>query len=154
MRVFSILLASFIFFGCTEKKVAADTEKVTDSASCKTTTAKKSKFQMYEMSEMAALMEQMYVENERIKETFTSGGEIGTYPVVFEKIYSAKMTDSTDNDAFFQAKAKAFLQHQKRIYSDPENARTHYEAAINACITCHEKKCGGPIARIKTLKLE
>lgn len=154
MRVFFILLASFIFFGCSEKKVDTQTAKVKDSANCKTTTAKKSKFQMYEMSEMAALMEQMYVENTRIKATFTSGGEIGTYPVVFDKIYSAKMTDSTDNDAFFQAKAKEFLKHQKLIYSDTKNARTHYQAAINACISCHEKKCGGPIARIKTLKLE
>ncbi len=154
MRIFSLLLASFIFFGCTEKKIVADSEKVKDSANCKTTTAKKSKFQMYEMSEMAALMEQMYVENKRIKEIFTSGGEIGTYPVVFDKIYSAKMTDSTDKDAFFQAKAKEFLKHQKLIYSDTENARTHYQAAIYACISCHEKKCGGPIARIKTLKLD
>ena len=43
--------------------------------------------------------------------------------------------------------------NQELIYKDPENAKTHYSNAIQACISCHEVKCSGPIVRIKKLQL-
>jgi len=58
---------------------------------------------MYEMSEMAALMEQMYVDNQRLKERIKNGDTIGKFPNHFLQIHKAVMTDEQDNDAFFQA---------------------------------------------------
>ena len=48
---------------------------------------------MYEMSEMAALMEQMYVDNQRLKEQIIKGDTIGDFPQHFAKIHESVLTD-------------------------------------------------------------
>jgi cytochrome c553 len=64
------------------------------------------------------------------------------------------MTDPTENDDFFKENAQVFLTAQEKIYNDPANAKEHYSNAIQACISCHEVKCSGPIPRIKKLQLK
>lgn len=112
---------------------------------------KEKKLEMYEMSEMAALMEQMYVENKRLKERIQNGDTIGTFPKYFLKIHTAKFTDETDNDLFFKVKAKEYIAAQQLIYSNPKNAKENFNAGVDACMKCHENKCGGPIPRIRKL---
>jgi hypothetical protein len=111
-------------------------------------------FEMYEMSEMAALMEQMYVDNERLKARIIKGDTIGQFPQHFKRIHEAVLTDETDKDAFFEEQSAKFIQAQELIYKDPENAKEHFNNGINACISCHQVKCGGPIPRIKKLYIE
>lgn len=112
---------------------------------------KEKKLEMYEMSEMAALMEQMYVENKRLKERIQNGDTIGTFPKYFLKIHTAKFTDETDNDLFFKEKAKEYIAAQQLIYSDSKNVKENFNAGVDACMKCHESKCGGPIPRIRKL---
>ena len=112
------------------------------------------KFEMYEMSEMATLMEQMYVDNQRLKERISKGDTIGKFPNHFLDIHKAVMTDETENDAFFKEQAALFIQSQELIYKDPKNAKIHFNDGINACIRCHEVKCGGPIPKIKKLYIK
>ncbi|WP_300566519.1 hypothetical protein [Flavobacterium sp.] len=114
----------------------------------------KKKFDMYEMSEMSMLMEQMYVDNERLKERIIKGDTIGEFPNHFLKIHKAVMTDKQENDAFFKEHATAFIKSQELIYQDPKNAKTHFNESVDACIQCHEVKCGGPIVRIKKLYIK
>ena len=64
------------------------------------------------------------------------------------------MTDEKENDAFFKENAQVFLTAQEMIYKEPEKAKEHYSNAIQACISCHEVKCSGPIPRIKKLQLK
>lgn len=116
--------------------------------------ANEKKFEMYAMSEMSLLMEQMYVDNERLKERISKGDTIGVFPNHFLKIHKAVMTDDSENDAFFKEQAAKFIEAQELIYKDPENAKTHFNNGINACISCHEVKCGGPIPRIKKLYID
>mgnify|MGYP006166919483 CR=1 FL=1 len=111
-------------------------------------------FEMYEMSEMAALMEQMYVDNERLKVRIIKGDTIGQFPQHFKRIHEAVLTDETDKDAFFKEQSTKFIQAQELIYTDPKNAKVHFNNGINACISCHQVKCGGPIPRIKKLYIE
>ena len=115
------------------------------------TTTSGKKFEMYEMSEMALLMEQMYVDNERLKDRIVKGDTIGKFPNHFLKIHEAVMTDKQENDAFFKEQAANFIKAQELIYEDPANAKEHFNNGIDACIKCHEVKCGGPIPRIKKL---
>lgn len=122
-----------------ERKKSSDTEK---------------KFQMYEMSEMAALMEQMYKDNEQLKKRIIKGDTIGKFPNHFLEIHAAVMTDEQENDAFFKAQAQYFINAQKLIYEDPTNAKQHFNAGVDACVQCHEVKCGGPIPRIKKLYIK
>ncbi|MCF6131877.1 hypothetical protein [Flavobacterium wongokense] len=111
----------------------------------------KKKLEMYQMSEMAALMEQMYVDNLRLKERIQKGEDVGVFPEHFLKINTAKFTDETDNDLFFKVKAKEYIAAQQLIYSDTKNAKQHFNEGVDACLACHMEKCGGPIPRIKKL---
>lgn len=112
---------------------------------------KKKALTMYKMSEMSALMEQMYAENQQLKARIQKGEKIGPFPSHFLKIHQAVMTDSTENDAFFKEQAQLFIAAQEQIYKDPKNAQAHFNAGVDACIKCHEVKCAGPITRIKKL---
>lgn len=112
------------------------------------------KFEMYSMSEMAALMEQMYVENQNVKDKILKGKSLGKFPEYYLKIHKAKFTDESENDDFFKENAKLFIEAQKKIYSDPTNAKANYNKGIDACIACHESKCGGPIPKIKKLYIK
>lgn len=112
------------------------------------------KFEMYEMSEMALLMEQMYVDTEILKQKIVKGENIGKFPSHFLKIHNAVMTDEQENDIFFKTKASEFIKTYTMIYEDTLNAQKHFKNTIDACITCHEVKCGGPIQRIKKLYIK
>ena len=141
-----VLLFCFLltFFCCAKKESKAKEE------SC----AKESKgksFEMYQMSEMSTLMEQMYIDNQRLKSRIMNGDTIGKFPNHFLKIHNSVMTDSTENDEFFKEQAKLFIKAQELIYQDPKNAKQHFNEGVDACLQCHEVKCGGPIPRIKKL---
>lgn len=149
-RIIIAVFISLIIISCNDsssKKVEAE-NNVT-----KTDTVGK-KFEMYEMSEMAMLMEQMYVDNERLKERIATGDTIGNFPQHFLKIHKSVMTDEDENDAFFKEQAKNFIEAQELIYKDSINAKQHFNDAVSACIKCHEVKCGGPIPRIKKLYIK
>ena len=145
----------FVFFGLLscqkEKQVEANEENTVEKTTDSTTTEE---FEMYEMSEMAALMEQMYVDNQRLKERIMKGDTIGKFPQHFIRIHKAVMTDETDKDAFFNEQAAKFIKAQELIYDDPKNAKEHFNNGIDACIKCHEVKCGGPIPKIKKLYIK
>jgi hypothetical protein len=141
-----VLLLCFLltFFCCAKKESKAKDE------SC----AKESKgksFEMYQMSEMSTLMEQMYIDNQRLKSRIMNGDTIGKFPNHFLKIHNSVMTDSTENDEFFKKQAKLFIKAQELIYQDPNNAKQHFNEGVDACLQCHEVKCGGPIPKIKKL---
>lgn len=149
MKKFLVLSAVvvLIFTAC-EKKAEAVTVKPVQKGSAK------KEFKMYEMSEMAALMEQMYVDNMRLKERIAKGDTIGNFPQHFLKIHASAMTDESENDAFFKLQAAKFLKAQELIYNDSLNAKQHFNDAVSACVKCHEQKCEGPIPRIKKLYIK
>lgn len=143
MKLFLLVLLSFtLLVSC--KKESTSSEKNTEDK----------KFDMYEMSEMAALMEQMYVDNQRLKERITKGDTIGKFPNHFMKIHNAVMTDESENDVFFKQQAAKFIKAQELIYQDPKNAKEHFNTGVDACIQCHQQKCSGPIPRIKKLYID
>lgn len=148
MKKIIALALIFGLFSCQKKEEKPKEEK------CAPGTEKK--LEMYQMSEMAALMEQMYVDNQRVKENIKKGEPIGKFPEHYMKIYSAKFTDETDNDSFFKEKADEYIAAQRLLYADTDSKNTikNFNAAVDACITCHESKCGGPIQRIKKLYIK
>jgi len=90
-----ILVTLFVVVSC--KKETAKKE-IVESNKC----AVSKKFDMYKSSEMAILMEQMYVENSKLKERILKGATLGTFPSYYTKIFSAKFTDESDNDTFLK----------------------------------------------------
>ena len=150
MKKLFTLLVLIVISSCAKKQ-----DKPTEeSCSSDVKNTKSSKFKMYEMSEMSALMEQMYVDNQRLKERILKGDTIGSFPNHFLQIHKAVMTDESDNDAFFKEQAAKFIKAQELIYEDPKNAKEHFNNGIDACIACHKQKCGGPIPKIKKLYIK
>lgn len=145
-KLLVIVFAAVFCFSCKKNETeSCDKKEMSDTTK---------KFDMYEMSEMALLMEQMYKDNEHLKKRIQKGDTIGKFPNHFLKIHAAVMTDEQENDAFFKAQAANFINAQKLIYEDPKNAKEHFNAGIDACVQCHEVKCGGPIPRIKKLYIK
>lgn len=138
-----VLLSISVLFSCQKKQE--------DTEACST---EGKEFKMYEMSEMAMLMEQMYAHNQQLRLRIIKGDSVGTFPDFFNKIYSAKFTTPSDNDAFFKENADKYIVAQKLIYSETENVKDNFNKGVDACVTCHQGKCGGPIPRIKKLYIK
>ena len=145
MKNLYYFLAFIFLFSCKNEDKQVDASEVGKT---------EESFEMYEMSEMAALMEQMYVDNQRLKGKIINGDTIGKFPQHFLKIHESIMTDDKDKDAFFDEQAKKFIEAQELIYKDPKNAKEHFNNGVDACISCHQVKCSGPIPRIKKLYIE
>ncbi|RZK07341.1 MAG: hypothetical protein EOO46_14730 [Flavobacterium sp.] len=152
MNRFLVIICFIVLASC-DKKIEK-TATINDSVEKSSEKKEDKKFEMYEMSEMSLLMEQMYVDNERLKERIKKGDTIGKFPNHFLKIHKAVMTDDKENDAFFKEQANNFIKAQQMIYEDPKNAKEHFNKGVDACLKCHQVKCGGPIPRIKKLYIE
>lgn len=148
MNKLLILLLALTVISCQNKEKKVDVKEEINACQ------KEKKFEMYEMSEMASLMEQMYAYNKQIKDRIIKGDTVGKFPEFFNKIYTAKFTTPSDNDAFFKENAKKYIAAQKLIYSDPKNVKENFNKGLDACVTCHQGKCGGPIPRIKKLYIK
>jgi hypothetical protein len=70
MNKFIILLFMASFFSCQNKGNKSPIKDDTNSCS------KEKQFEMYEMSEMAALMEQMYAYNTQLKERIATNQDL------------------------------------------------------------------------------
>lgn len=150
-----IIVFSFLCFASASLLVSCQKKEEKKKEACPTEKGEK-KLEMYQMSEMATLMEQMYVDNQRVKANIKKGEAIGEFPEHYQKIFTAKFTDESDNDEFFKEKAASYIAAQKLLYSDTnsDNQRKNFNAAVDACIACHMEKCGGPIPKIKKLYLK
>ena len=150
----AIVLTIIIFATACTKKEEAKAKPKEGVAATECTKPGKKEFKMYEMSQMAALMEQMYVDNQRLKERIIKGDTIGTFPKHILNIHTSALTDEDDNDAFFKEQAAKFIKAQQLIYSDPANAKQHFNDAVSSCVQCHRGKCEGPVPRIKKLYIK
>jgi len=124
-------------------------------------TKPQSSFQeVYEMSEMALLMEDMYAELEKIRPEIISGKTIGTFPNKFNKINTAKMTSSFERSEEFDRFTGLLLLSLRNMYeSQPDSIRIRiqlYNNAVKTCISCHKSDAGciGPVSRIGKLLIQ
>ena len=114
--------------------------------------AEKPELIMAETSEMAQLMREMYAFNESIRQQIIDGELANAYPLSFDKIHSAVLTDPSDRDASFEQFSNHFIKAERAVFvNDSDNLIYKYNNAINACISCHNVTCTGPIPRIKKL---
>lgn len=144
MKYWLLLGCALLFVSCNES--STEELKVEEVAM-----EDKKDFEMYEVSEMAAIMQHMYKLNEQLKERIESGEELGSFSESFERMLNAKMTNDKPMDDFFKTHAETFLANQRSIYENPAQAKELYNEAINSCIACHEVKCTGPITKIEKL---
>lgn len=146
-------LSIFLFFigigiSCQDKNTNVNKE-TSEINTEKTTSA----FTMYEFTEGAMLMEEMFAYNTQLKEKIRSNKDLGEMPEKFKKLPMVDLTEPSDRDEFYLTKANEFLKFQEAIYTaeDPKKA---FNQMVSSCIECHQQKCGGPIPRIKRLYID
>ncbi len=143
--VFSCI--GFIFFACSKNKEKVKTETNTSFQ------------QVYEMSEMALLMEKMYDELEQKRKLIIEEKSIGEYPVEFNKIHTAEMTSSFERTEEYNRLANLYLQNLKLLYESKNtdlNRIELYNNVVKSCLTCHRSDAGciGPVDRIGKLLID
>ncbi|MDO5857141.1 hypothetical protein Q2490_07565 [Myroides odoratimimus] len=113
-------------------------------------------FKMYNMAPMASLMEEMYAQGVFLKAEIEQGNkELGSLPEKHKDILTAKMTDPSDRDMFFTEQAEQYLKLEQTLYQENQGDKIQqFNDMINSCLACHQKKCGGPIPRIKKLLIQ
>ena len=136
-RIVLIVLLGLSLFSC--KKTEEEEEK--------------KKYDLYQPSEMAALMEYMYEFNRQVKENIVSGKNLGSFSNEFFKIYTAKLTDKFERDENFTKYAKLYLDAEMNIFNPVLTipVEDRFNKMVNLCISCHQTSCTGPIPRIEKL---
>ena len=110
---------------------------------------------MYEVSELAALMRQMYEDNLEIKKQIEEGNIPESFPQDFYTIHNAKATNPNDKNATFKALADQYLQNMEAITQaeNSKQAKLAYNSMISTCASCHQIYCPGPLPKIKRMKI-
>lgn len=147
-----LCLVFAVFLGVTSCKKEVKSLDENTEVVVKDTTS----FKMYEMSPLASLMEEMHAKGLFLKNQIESGKtDFGAWPEKHSQILSAKMTDPSDKDLFFTYQAEEYLRLEKILYQDKTgDKKEQFNNLINSCLECHQKKCGGPIPRIKKLLIK
>lgn len=121
----------------------------------KTTKSDSSFQEIYELSEMALLMEKMFDELQSVKPKVISAKEIGLFPDEFSKIHIAEMTPEFSRTEEFNRFANLYLQNLRVLYEDKDTANriANFNNVVNSCIVCHKSDAGcmGPVSRINKL---
>jgi len=141
-KLILLILGSIFFFSCDAAK--KETPKNNDE-----------ELVMYEFSEMALLMEEMYKTNEDLKKKIVNKEAIGEFSDKFLNIHSAVLTKPKDRDASFEIFSKAFVENQQAIFTaSPDEVKDQFNVMVNTCIACHKTTCSGPIPRIEKLLIK
>lgn len=110
---------------------------------------------MRKQSEMAALMNKMYDENEKIKKKILNGEMPQGFPEDYLKIHTATLTDPSDRTPEFKGFSDVYIKNLRDVFeTNEESLKEKFNETINSCIACHKTTCIGPIPRIKKLLIK
>lgn len=148
MKYISILAIVLLFafaLSCTQK-VETNTEEPVEE------TVSSDEPKMYEASELAQLMRDMYDSNLEMKKQIMEGKLPESFPEDFDNIHSAVATDSTVKTDAFYGMADYFVENMKAIEeADSVQIISSFNTMVNTCVSCHQMYCKGPIPKIKKL---
>lgn len=149
--MFNKIAHLFVSFAIAVFLIGCSSEQQEDTAESVSPKKEKKQFEMYEQSEMAALMLQMHSFSQQVKERIEAGEELPDYPTQFERIFEAELTEGKTRDDFFIEHAEIFLEAQKSLHKNDTDKKEAFNTMVNKCITCHTQKCTGPIPKIEKL---
>lgn len=97
----------------------------------------------------------MYETNAQNKQLIINGKQPKEFPEEFLRIHTAKLTDSSDRNASFEAFSDIYLNNMKQVFQSSQESLTEkHNRTINSCIACHKTTCIGPIPKIKKLLIQ
>ncbi len=108
------------------------------------------KADMYEASELSAMMREMVVWSRSAKATLAAGDTIQEIPQSFYDLAKQTATRGEHDEAAFQAISPAYTDALKGI-ERRDSQQYFYDASIQACKSCHGIYCSGPLDVIQQL---
>ena len=108
------------------------------------------KADMYEASELSAMMREMVVWSRSAKATLAAGDTIQEIPQSFYDLAKQTATRGEHDEAAFQAMSPAYTDALKGI-ERRDSQQYFYDASIQACKSCHGIYCSGPLDVIQQL---
>lgn len=119
--------------------------------------------EMYQASELAALMRAMASGHEAQKAKFAAGewdaAVLRNWREIHANMQSAQATKPQEIGEVFREKSAEYLVRMDEVIrlveaKAPQNEkRDAYNALIETCVGCHQEHCQGPIPRIEKMKL-
>lgn len=142
-----VVFSFVVIFGFSSCGSDAEKESKDSLAACKTNSLNPNGD-----SELALLMRQMAAFTDSAKQDLMNGRELDPRPDNLHTIISAKKTDPNIDVAIFNPLAQNYIARVEDFYgAKPEQKTEMFNNMVNACISCHENFCGGPIKRIQKL---
>lgn len=156
------MMRRFIILGCLAGAsffVACNSNTETQEVTTESKAEEPKELEMYETSELAALMRKMYEDNLELKKDIMEGKIPESFPEDFYTIHTAIATKGMVSDTnTFNAMANTYLANMKKITEaeTPEKAKIAYNEMIMTCASCHQIYCQGPLPKIRkmTIKLD
>lgn len=108
------------------------------------------KADMYEASELSAMMREMVIWSKSAKATLAAGDTITSVPQSFYDLAKQIATRGEHDEAAFKAMVPAYTNALRGI-ERADSQQYYYDASIQACKSCHGVYCGGPLAVIEQL---
>lgn len=108
------------------------------------------KADMYEASELSAMMREMVDFSKAAKQTLANGDTIQEVPTSFYNLAEQHGTRDEHLESTFQSLVPAYTNALKGI-ERKDSQQYYYDASIQACKSCHGLYCGGPLAVINQL---
>ncbi len=105
-------------------------------------------------SELALLMREMHEDGLRTKQQILDGET----PEVKVKYHQLNTADATEPEKAASAAYKSFAAYYEAtvkslLESNDEKRAEQYQTMIDACMSCHQELCPGPMRKIKRLYL-
>lgn len=152
MNKYFYFLFFLILFSCQEKKVK---ECKTCDEELAQALEKKEESVMYEPSELATLMLEMYAKNQDWKEEILKGNVPKDFPEKYKNMHTAKSVNEHAGSEFYNAMTESYLLSINELTNaTPENAVEKYNNMVNVCLQCHQEICPGPVSKIKRLTIK
>lgn len=108
------------------------------------------KADMYEASDLSAMMREMVIFSKEAKATLAAGDTIHEVPKHFYDLATQTATRDEHLEGAFLAMVPAYIQALKGI-ERRDSQQYYYDASILACKSCHGVYCGGPLDVINQL---
>lgn len=135
-----MLIGAAVFLAASCQKKTADNQEECE------------KPEMYKTSELAALMRNMYADNELIKDKIINGEWPDSFPSYFAELHTAKATDPADINGTYKGLADEYLSRFDELKKAHKDKRVaSYNALVTGCLSCHQVFCSGPVPKIKKL---
>lgn len=141
--IFCYLFAIGLFACTTESSQQFDKE---------TPKKEKKQFEMYEHSEMASAMLFFYSHFELLKSATIAGESLGEPSQQLALFHTAEMTEGKHRNDDFSDYLESFEISYVSLFTDTiADEKQAFNAAVRACVQCHQFNCTGPIPKIEKL---